>query len=355
MSAARVLAAVLCLAALAAGRAHAEEVERRGSAESVSGEVTDVGAGGITLRFSRNGLERSETIPWSEVRAVRGGSPKGLDEWLTAGEALWRGRSRVQRGDWGLAIAPLEVAAAAWLGQAPTPDGAAAALALAQAYARAGRLGDALPVAFEAMRQLRAGMPLPDWAAEGGGVVDATRGLAAGAPPMALEGPDAAHAAAALRSFDTKGDAGLAQLALATAALLEGSAAPAPAGGKLAEGDRQGLAFLEALRDSRSAAPETRAAARRALGGMRRALPSWADGWVRLAIGESLAMESDRASRERGAVLMVSVELSERARQPALAAAARRRAALAIEQLGDPQGAERLQPKTVPPPNTGTP
>lgn len=351
----RALAAALCLAALLAGRAHAEEVERRGSAEAVTGEVTGVGAGGLTLRFSRNGLERTETVPWSEVRSIRGGSPQGADAWLAAGEALWRGRSRVQRGDWELAIAPLELAAKAWLGQAPTPDGTAAALALAQAYARAGRLADALPVAFEAMRQLRAGMPLPDWAAQGGGVVDASRGLAASVPPMTLEPADAARAAAALRAFDAKGDAGLSHLALATASLLDGAAPPPHAGARLADGDRQGLAFIEALRDARAAAPETRAAARRALGGMRRTLPVWAEAWIRLAIGESLAMEADRAARERGAVLMVSVDVSERARQPALAAAARRRAAQAIEQLGDSEGAQRLQPSPRPTPSTGTP
>lgn len=349
------LAVLVCSVAMLVGHAQAEEVQRRGSAEAVAGEVTAVGAAGLTLRFSRNGLERTETVPWSEVRAIRGGSPQGADPWLAAGEALWRGRSRVQRGDWELAIAPLELAAKAWLGQAPTPDGVAAALALSQAYARAGRLAEALPVAFEAMRQLRAGMPLPDWAAQAGGVVDASRGLAASVPPMALEPADAARAAAALRAFDSKGDTGLANLALATAALLDGAASSPQGGGRPTDGDRQGLAFLEALRDARSTAPETRAAARRALGGMRRTLPSWAESWIRLAIGESLAMESDRAARERGSVLMVSVDVSERTRQPALADAARRRAAKAIEQLGDSEGAQRLHPSAPPSPPIGTP
>jgi hypothetical protein len=54
-------------------------------------------------------------------------------------------------------------------------------------------------------------------------------------------------------------------------------------------------------------------------------------------------MENDRAARERGVVLLLSVEAAERASMPALAAAAGDRAVRALHALGDPAGAERLR------------
>jgi hypothetical protein len=344
------LAAVCAL--MVASMVNADRVERRGTADAIDGTLLRAGPEGVTLRVSRNGLDREETVPWSEVRKVQGGAAVvGLDSWLDAGEALWRGRSRVRRNDWLLAMEPLERAAAAWRGTAPSSDGAAAALALTQAYVQSGRLADAMPVAFEAMRQLRAGMPMPEWAQSSANLVDAPRCLPASVPPMALPAADAARAAVALRAFDAHGDAALAHAALLVVAVLEHSAERPASAPRATESDRQGFAFLDALRDSASSNAVTRASGRRALAGLRRAVSAWGDPWVRFAVGASLAQEADATSRERGAVLLLSVDAVDRAGHPALASAARTRAAEAVAALGDTAGAERIRksgPDTLP-------
>lgn len=361
---ARALASAAAIAAAcalgAAPAAHADRVERRGTAEAIDGTVLRAGPEGVTLRVSRNGIDREETVPWSHVREVRGANVDGLADWQAAGEALWRGRSRVRRNDWQLAVEPLERAAAAWRGSAPSADGAAAALALTQAYVQSGRLADAMPVAFEAMRQLRAGMPMPDWAQGSATLVDAPRCLPAAVPPMALSATDAARTAAALRAFDAKGDAALAHAALLLAAVLERSEERPAGAPRASEGDRQGFAFLDALRDTASANAATRAAGRRALAALKRTVSTWSDPWVRFAIGASLAQEADAPSRERGAVLLLSVDAIDRSTHPALAAAARERAAETVGALGDTSGAERIrksgpQPLPSPPPETNRP
>ncbi|MBL9141886.1 MAG: hypothetical protein JNK53_08470, partial [Phycisphaerae bacterium] len=266
------------------------------------------------------------------------------------------GRARVRRGDWQLAVEPLERAAAVWRGTAPSPDGAAVALALVQAYVQAGRLADAMPVAFEAMRQVRAGMPLPDWAQGSSALIDASRCLPAAVAPMALSGADAANAAMALRAFDAQGDAALAHAAEKLAALLERTdegasdrasdrepAVPTSPAPRATESDRQGFALLDGLRDAMSDDAATRAKARRSLATLKRSLPPWSDAWIRYATGDSLTREPETQAKERGVVLLLSVDVSDRLAQPMLAAAARARAAAALASLGNASGAERIR------------
>lgn len=325
-------------------------LSKRGVGEAVAGTLVRTGPEGVTLRVARNGVEREETVPWSDVRAVTGATGAEVDAWLPAGESLWRGRARVRRGDWALAIEPLERAAAAWRGASATPDGAAAALALTQALVQSGRLGAALPVAYEALRCLRAGVMVPPWAEGGATLVDVQRAIPAAVPPMSVSPEETAPAAAALRGFDARGDAALAESALLMAVLLDrigaeaAPAASAPSGGaaRLPERERQGVAFLEALAQAGASSPETRAAARRTLGSMRRTLPAWSEPWIRYALGESLCQERDRAAQERGVVLLLSVEVADRAIAPRLAAAAGRRAARALQILGAAAAAERV-------------
>ncbi|MBL9141095.1 MAG: hypothetical protein JNK53_04450, partial [Phycisphaerae bacterium] len=76
--------------AMVAWSAAADTVERRGTAEPIDGTVLRVGPSGVSLRVTRNGLDREETVPWSDVRSVQGASIEGLAMWHRAGEALWR-------------------------------------------------------------------------------------------------------------------------------------------------------------------------------------------------------------------------------------------------------------------------
>lgn len=335
MAAALGAALLLLLPASAA----ADQVELRGGAPAVEGTVAAAGPAGLVVRTAAG----EQRVPWSEVRAVAGAAPADAAQWLAAGEALWRGRMRSQRGDWSGALEPLERAAAAWRGAEPSADGAGAALLLAQAYANAGRWADGLPVAFEAMRVLRAGASVPAWAQGSHALVDAPRVLPAAFPPMALAGPDAARAAAALRALGAGDDAWQAAVA-AVAALLEGAPAPSRAGlGRQAEAERQGQALLDAIRNALSDDATMRAAGRKSLASLRRGLPAWADAWAQFATGASLAAEPDITTSERGVVELLKVDAEDAATQPCLAAAARQRAASTLEALGDAPGAQRVR------------
>ena len=207
-------AAAFALAAVHAP-CRADIIELRGSAAPIDGDTVRSGPAGIEVRTRRAGLEQVQNVPWSEVRAVRGaGVPKDAAQWLAAGEALWRGRTRVARGDWQLALEPLERAARAWAGAAPSADGLAAESACAEALRRAGRAAEAVRPAFEAIRVARAGIPAD--AAEAriadaeSRIFDARMPIPASLSPGAFDADGAKAVRAAMAGFDAGGDAGLA-------------------------------------------------------------------------------------------------------------------------------------------------
>ncbi|PHX77017.1 MAG: hypothetical protein CK544_05850, partial [Planctomycetaceae bacterium] len=87
----------------------ADVIELRGSAPSIDGDIVSVGPAGIEVRTRRGGLEQQQSVAWSDVRDVRGANvPKETAKWLAAGDALWRGRMRVARGDWIFALDPMQ-------------------------------------------------------------------------------------------------------------------------------------------------------------------------------------------------------------------------------------------------------
>ncbi len=349
MSAWRCASAAIVLALLAvctAGPTEAAVVERRGTADHVQGAVVSAGPAGLVLRVQRKGIERQETVLWSDIRAVEFEEGEvavaGLDAWLAAGESLWRARTRVLRGDWPFALTALKQAGPAWLGAAPCEDGLAASLALTHALVTAGNLQEALVWSFEAMRHARAGVQPPEWAAAALAHIDSARGVPVAIPPMALDSSSAAASAAALRAWSAGSDAPLSHAAGAYAAALDGGALPtADRGVRSTNESNQGIALFSALRESKSSDEATRAQARRNLQGLRNALPPWADVWIRYALGESLLLESNVTSKERGAILLVSVEAVDPSAHLALATSAHARVERAVKALQSVTGPVR--------------
>lgn len=339
----RALLASLAAAALA-GTACADAVVLHGGERTLDGTVVRSGPSGIELRVRKDGLESTLLTPWSEVREVRGESARDAADWVAAGNDLWRGRIRVQRGDWPLALEPLERAFARWRGAAPTHDGLLAAVGCAEARIRAGRAADAVLPAFEALRLLRAGIA---FAPGDGRIADAVARISDPSVPLppalapnGFAAADAARARDALASFDAAGDEGLSAVVAAYAGALEGgpARAVAKAGVRIDAPANLAATALDALRGARAAPAAERGAALSSLARVRRSMPAWFEPWSRLAVGCALAADADATLRDRGKVLLASIAACDSVEAPDLAARAE---------------GERRRP-TVPPPDGGT-
>jgi hypothetical protein len=322
--------AVAVLLALGVPAAVADTVELRGGSPAVDGEVAGATAAGVDLAQG----SRRVTIPWSEVRTVRGDAlPADVARWLAAGEALWRARLRVMRDDWPLADEPFARAHAAWAGGPACVDALFAAAGLSESRLRAGKPDEAVAPAFEAIRLRRV---LGAAAADGPGTAasDAMRLVDERAsdpavpiprliPPMALAPEEAARARAALEAFVAPQDPDLERVVRAWAAVV-GGAAPAaiPAGQKLGADARNALSALEAVRASQSADPAERAGGLGALARARRQMPAWFEPWARSAAGAALVRDADPVQRARGEVLLASVVATDAEGEPMLAARA---------------------------------
>ena len=341
----RAACAALFALAVAHAPCRADIIELRGSAAPIDGDTVRSGPAGIEVRTRRAGLEQVQNVPWSQIRAVRGaGIPKDAAQWLAAGEALWRGRTRVARGDWQLALEPLERAARAWAGAAPSADGLAAESACAEALRRAGRAAEAVRPAFEAIRVARAGIAAD--AAEAriadaeSRIFDARMPIPASLSPGAFDADGAKAVRAAMAGFDVGGDTGL---ALVVAAYLDAlvdspaSDAAAPATPKIDAPAKAAAVALESVRDVRSADPRRRAAALVALARVRRPLPAWFEPSARLATAVALASDSDAGIHDRGMALLASLQAADAVSQPFLAARAAAEAKrLAVRDPGAP-------------------
>jgi hypothetical protein len=212
-----------------------------------------VGPAGIEVRTRRGGLEQQQSVAWSDVRDVRGANvPKETAKWLAAGDALWRGRMRVARGDWIFALDPMQRAFRAWDGAAPSADGLTAAAVCAEALRRSGRAEESLRASFEAIRIARAGIA-PRESADAriqdaeSRAIDARMPVPPALAPGAFDVPAAIRARAVLANFDARGDAGLAAVVAAYAAALDVSAGPAGADAQGGVGDQPADAATDAV------------------------------------------------------------------------------------------------------------
>ena len=327
---AAVAAAVL---AVASGASRADEVELRGGAPSIECDVASVSGAGAVVRMRKAGLDQERTVPWSEVRAVRGdGLPDGVPRWVAAGESLWRARMRADRGDWPLALPEFARAFDAWRGTPASRDAIAAASGLAEARWRSGEFPAAVVPCFDAIRLARAATATDSAGAPGaadaaraldGRIVDLRAPLPPFVPPFALPATEVDAVAKAVRGLDLGADPALARVVESWCA-----AAGAPAAGdkdgrpslKLDAPAKSAIAALDALAALRSDDPSQRASAVAALARARTAMPPWFEPWARAATGRALAEDPADALRARGCALLASVLAVDAVQQPVLAA-----------------------------------
>jgi len=97
----RVIAALILPLAFAPLALADVTVALRGNAEPVTGIGAVAALRGLEVQ--QPGTKGSVIIPWDLVRSVEGATIVGLENELTVGQDLWRGRIRVERGDEALA------------------------------------------------------------------------------------------------------------------------------------------------------------------------------------------------------------------------------------------------------------
>ena len=357
-------ALVLACALLLATSVRAEQgtVVRRGTMPAIAGDVRVVGAAGVEVRVP--GIERPVAIAWSDVRGIEGAA-LGAEAraWRDAGEALWRARTRIQRGDWELAAEPLAVAWKAWSAAPPCADAALAAAAQAEWMMRSGRPADAVAPAFAAVRDLRAGtQPGGGWKASAR-VAEPGSALPPALPPCVVPAADATRLAVELRALDLSADPGLRTVVEAYVAALPGQGArdAAPELPDLRK-DAPARHATQALLDLRTAAAGDRSARdamRAALVRDRRSLPAWFEVWARLALGDVMAGTGDAGLRDRGLALLASLVAAPDPARPWIADCARAALARALESAGDAAAARRVaaqpaEPGTPPNPSLPT-
>ena len=324
------LAAVLLFAGPSASGA--DVVELRGGAPSLEGDVSAASGAGAVVRTRKGGLDQERTVPWSEVRGIRGeGLPADAARWLDAGDSLWRARMRAERGDWQLALPEFAKAFGAWRGAPPSRDAIAAAAGLAEARWRAGDVAGAVVPCFDAIRMVRAAGAA---GAAAGAAADAARALDARivdprapvppfVPPFAVAPAAVEVVAQGLRSLDLGADPALARVVeawCAAAGAAPPSAKEAKPGPKPDAPAKAALAALEALAALRAPEADRRASAVAALARARPTMPSWFEPWSRAAIGLALASDPLDGLCARGGALLASVLAVDAVPQPALAA-----------------------------------
>lgn len=316
----------------------AGQVELRGG-YVIDAPIVSVSAAGVEV-----GGESPRTIGWGAVKRLGGTHAASMEPFAAVSDAAWRGRTRLARGDVGLAAPLFEELYVRYAGgEGPTALTAAQG-ALTCRLARGERAG-ALAAWLDAARLRGAGVRSPaDPPLRP--VVDSETLLAPALAPVWLAGSDDAAAAAAtadaaLRSAGGPADGSPAR-ALAwlfrAAADAESSRlyGPADAPAWVLASEHEGVRLVSAMVRSRLGSAPGRATAREELrGGLTGSGPAWAEAWRRVALGRSLLLEDEHEARTDGLIHLAHVAARFRSAQPRLAAVALAEMSLELERRGE--------------------
>lgn len=301
--------ASLAVSALLLSHSSAGErmVHRRAGAPSIPVEQVEVHTEGLRIFSRRNGLDETQLIPWDRVAGVdapaTGSQPTGLEDRLHIGSLLWRGRTRLLRGDARLAAPAFQKA---WT-ELATERSTAAALAaegLVRALIARGVPHEAIVPAF-ALASLNGAGLRTDRFQELPPLFDHATGLVADLPPV-LSGVERVEAVKALDQWiaTAHGDAQV-RGQLFRAILLRESIDGAGLGSTSDDG---GIKFLRLLAETVAADADVRHRARRRLHASREDAPLWQQAWIAFFIGRSLVeLEEDPALRRLGMLELLHV------------------------------------------------
>jgi hypothetical protein len=281
----------------------------RGGQPAISGERIDMDPSGV--RVSKAGV--ISNVAWDQVQSV---SERPLNDreraLLATAEDVWRARSRVQRGDFALAL-PLFERHFPGLRGTNSETGLIVAEGLLRCRLATGRESDrikAIPAAIEVARLRRAKIST-DRYNRLGAVLDEATFLCPQLAPTWRPGSETLAVAEDLdRAFSSPGqnpataDVDMMRVAALYSALLRGKSA---ATAKRDEGAIAFLAALVALQDQNEGNPEANRKARAATLAAAKDLPAWANGWAKFAVGRSMANDADPQVRLEGVLELLGV------------------------------------------------
>lgn len=338
------LAASLFVALLLVRSAPAQIVLRGGTV--LDDQPTGVTPQGVTAA-PRLAPSTTRIIPWDMVREVRGPLAADAAPFANMADAAWRARSRWIRADYAQAEPLLNE-----LFQTHRHQAGPLTLRLADGLlrcrlVRGDQHGAVVPwLTALRLRDADAGLPAGTDAPWLGltqreesappqpptGVIDPETGLCPALPPVWINADAAAALAAELLADHTvpaDAPAGIRELAIlyTRAAALEtdpGNAPNLPAmTDSLSGPSNAGLALVLQMVRSRDPDPQVRASARSRLSsGLSAEADTWKEAWRRAALGRSLLMENDDASRSEGLFHLLNLPARFKHTQPYLAGVA---------------------------------
>ncbi len=298
-------------------------------------EQMEVGSAGV--QGVVGGVPR--LVTWDRVRGLQGVDATGAQAYLSAGEALWRGITRLDRGDAIAAIEPLESAFDTFAGF----DGATTSIAADALLAARLRLGEAEGSVLPWVVRLEQDIRLLEPPAGRRVDLDPMTRLVPTLPPVFVGGrkPGAAAAELADGGFDrwTEGpNRRLAELYASAMLIAVGEDPPVIPD----DVDDAGIRLVRAMVVSRHSDPALREAARREL---RRFLAEteqeWTRAWCHAGIGLSLLQESgSQRLAGVGHLLMLPSRYAES--QPYLAGVCLAEAAVVLYETGRTETARAL-------------
>lgn len=358
--------AVAAGVAVASGSAVADTVVLRGGEAPF--EASRIECRPEALVAEVGGIRR--TIAWDLVRDVQGRELSPVERRrLELAERLWRGRSRLVRGDAELARPAFEAVAPEFLGgTAPPPSETVliAAEGLLRVRLAAGEAKSAIVPALEIARQRQAGIRTDRFASLPPAIDEATGLAPALAPAFAIvpaaPGEDLAAADAIAGWVAARPDLGadLRDIARGWEAALRREL-PATAVSEAAPVRLVRAAARLASADAGESDAEL-AAARAELDDAVAAMPGgsagWVDAWRSFLLGRSLATGRDAARRREGVVLLLSIPARRTRATDQLSRVALAESVRALRGLGDDESADRLERElqsglpTSPPPTS---
>ena len=328
------LMAALALAAIV----RADTVERRGIEGAVQGQISLVDDAGVRMRSD---LGADLLIPWDRVRrVVADRSIPNLDQRMKTATALWRARTRVERGDIMLAEPLFDRLFEQYRGQA-----SGTALVVAEGLLRCrlhrGAHETALIPALEVARLKRAGITTVSFSMLPPAIDEQTLLPPVLAPVwIATSSLGALHRE--LKSYDAGGDVVI--NALRTLYLQSVSRA---LGREVADvpdrlPDHRGVEVLSMLLSCEANDVQDR---RTAVSRLKRALPGlpeWVRAWARYQLGVSMLLENQEEDRQRGLVQLAHIPARYGWRQAYLSGMALARMSDELARQGDEDGAARV-------------
>jgi hypothetical protein len=311
---------IIAIAALTITRESVGDViERRGIEPTLIGEVTGVDDGAVYLR-SEHGTRHA--VPWDRVRQVLTERTfPGLEAYQARGEALWRARSRIERGDFELAEPILVRLFEVYRGT--TSESALVVVeGLLRCRLRRGENAAAVIPALEAARLRNAGVSTQSYAALDPVVDDATL-LCTQLAPVWVVSRDLTKLTRDLAEYDARGDEVIEVLArlyrLAAERQLGVAETAEDDETDIGRHDHPGVRLLALIVAAIGPDGDERERARRQLTLELDDAPSWIDAWTHYAIGASQAMESGLGRHQRGMVNLLHVPARFAREQPYLA------------------------------------